>query len=80
MFEASNALEAVAIFAETSRIDAVITDVDMPGALNGFDLVDLVSAGGKPMAKIMMFGLASEGMTTCHPAVDFLANHISSTT
>lgn len=59
VFEASNALEAVAIFAWSPCIDAVITDVNMPGALNGFDLVELVAAGGKPMAKIVTSGLHS---------------------
>lgn len=42
VLEASNVLEAVAILAN-QKIDALVTDVDMPGALNGFDLVDLVA-------------------------------------
>lgn len=42
VLEASNVLEAVAIIARTN-IDALITDVDMPGGLSGLDLAELVS-------------------------------------
>jgi DNA-binding NtrC family response regulator len=41
--EAGNVLEAIAILSRRS-VDAVVTDVDMPGGLSGLDLVDLVSA------------------------------------
>lgn len=41
--EAGNVLEAIAILSR-HRIDAVVTDVDMPGGLSGLDLVDLLSA------------------------------------
>jgi len=43
VLEASNALEAVAIISRIS-IDAMITDVDMPGGLSGLDLAEHVSA------------------------------------
>jgi len=39
--EAANVLEAVAILGKT-HIDALVTDVDMPGGLDGFDLARLV--------------------------------------
>ena len=41
--EAGNVLEAVAILSR-GHIDALVTDVDMPGGLSGLDLVDLVAA------------------------------------
>lgn len=41
VFEAANVLEAVAVFG-MRHIDFLVTDVDMPGSLNGFDLVRFV--------------------------------------
>jgi len=43
VLEACNALEAVGVISRSS-IDALITDVDMPGGLTGLDLAELVSA------------------------------------
>jgi DNA-binding NtrC family response regulator len=40
--EAGNVLEAVAIIGQR-KIDAVITDIDMPGGLNGLDLARMMS-------------------------------------
>ncbi|AYD05224.1 response regulator [Neorhizobium sp. NCHU2750] len=40
--EAGNVLEAVGILGQR-KIDAVITDVDMPGGLSGFDLARMIS-------------------------------------
>ena len=42
VIEASNVLEAVAILG-TRNIDAVITDIDMPGGLDGLDLARMIS-------------------------------------
>lgn len=55
VLEASNVLEAVAVLAR-HRIDALITDVDMPGALNGFDLVKLVHSYTAGVAVIVTSG------------------------
>ncbi|WLS00236.1 response regulator [Shinella sumterensis] len=41
VIEASSVLEAVAAFG-THPVDFLITDVDIPGGLNGFDLVRFV--------------------------------------
>ena len=40
--EAGNVLEAVAILGQ-QKIDAVITDVDMPGGLSGLDLAKMIA-------------------------------------
>lgn len=40
--EAANVLEAVAILANR-KIDAIVTDVDMPGGLSGLDLATMIS-------------------------------------
>lgn len=42
VIEAGNVLEAVAILGQR-KIDAVITDVDMPGGLSGLDLARMIS-------------------------------------
>ncbi len=42
VIEAGNVLEAVAILGQR-KIDAVVTDVDMPGGLSGFDLAQMIS-------------------------------------
>lgn len=41
--EAGNVLEAVAALG-LRRIDAVITDIDMPGGLSGLDLAQMISS------------------------------------
>lgn len=43
VIEAGSVLDAVALLSR-NPIDALITDVDMPGGLSGLDLADLVSA------------------------------------
>ncbi len=55
VLEASNVLEAVAVLGR-HRIDALITDVDMPGTLNGFDLMRLVVSYGGTVAVIVTSG------------------------
>lgn len=55
VLEASNVLEAVAVLGR-HEIHALITDVDMPGALNGFDLVRLVASYGAGIAVIVTSG------------------------
>ena len=41
--EAGNVLEAVAVLGQR-KIDAVVTDVDMPGGLSGLDLARMISS------------------------------------
>lgn len=55
VMEASNVLEAVAVLGR-HQISALITDVDMPGALNGFDLVNLVVSYGAGIAVVITSG------------------------
>ena len=43
VIEAGNALEAVAILGQR-KIDAVVTDVDMPGGFSGLDLARMISS------------------------------------
>lgn len=61
--EASKVLEAIAVFA-MRNIDILITDVDMPGALNGYDLVRFVHMHGKHVVVVVTSGgsLPGDGM------------------
>ncbi|NLS00812.1 response regulator [Rhizobium sp. P38BS-XIX] len=55
VFEASCVLEAVAILGKHA-IDALITDIDMPGGLSGIDLAWLVERTCKNTAIIVVSG------------------------
>lgn len=56
VLEASNVLEAIAILGKHSGITALITDIDMPGALNGLDLARLVESYDKRIATLVTSG------------------------
>ncbi|WP_313614802.1 response regulator [Agrobacterium sp.] len=55
IIEASNALEAV-IALETRKPDAVITDIDMPGGINGLDLAQHVATCRQGLPVIVTSG------------------------
>ncbi|RYE57857.1 MAG: response regulator [Rhizobiaceae bacterium] len=57
VLEARNVLQAIAIIAR-APVAAVVTDVDMPGGLNGLDLVDLVAATSPSTALVVVSGRA----------------------
>ncbi|RYF41421.1 MAG: response regulator [Cytophagaceae bacterium] len=66
---ADNALSAVNIFPE---IDLVITDVKMPGALNGFDFIERAYVTRPSLRTIAMSGFTEEAQTRRHVAHRFL--------
>ncbi|KRB57039.1 hypothetical protein ASE04_28810 [Rhizobium sp. Root708] len=51
--EAGNVLEAMAALGRNPPFDAVITDIDMPGCLNGLDLASMVRTVA-PRTKIIV--------------------------
>ena len=53
--EAGDVLEAVAILGQR-KIDAVVTDVDMPGGLSGLDLAKMISTTHLNMPVIIASG------------------------
>lgn len=63
VLEASNVLEAIAHLGRTEAIDVVVTDVDMPGALDGLDLARMVAECAPRIDIIISSG-------RCHPARD----------
>jgi CheY-like chemotaxis protein len=56
VLEASNAFEAIAIIGKHPCIDVMITDIDMPGALNGLDLMRFVSVSYRQTAIFVTSG------------------------
>ncbi|TCR70690.1 response regulator [Rhizobium sp. BK376] len=55
VMEAGNALEAIALLANAA-FAAVITDIDMPGGLNGLELARIVSSTHHDVALIIASG------------------------
>ncbi|MBB3660852.1 DNA-binding NtrC family response regulator [Rhizobium sp. BK650] len=53
--EAANVLEAVAVLGQR-KIDAVITDIDMPGGLSGLDLAKMISTTHRDVPVIIASG------------------------
>lgn len=53
---ASNVLEAIGQIARHSRIDGLVTDVDLPGGLSGLDLLELFSNCRPNAARIVVSG------------------------
>jgi DNA-binding NtrC family response regulator len=55
---ASNVLEAIGVMGRNPTFDALITDVDMPGGLNGVDLASMVSSHAPSTSIIVTSGRA----------------------
>lgn len=55
VIEASNVLEAVAVLGNR-QVDCLVTDIDMPGGLNGLDLVKFVRSFDVHMVVIVTSG------------------------
>ncbi|MGE7367873.1 response regulator [Neorhizobium sp. NPDC001467] len=53
--EAGNVLEAVAVLGQRT-IDAVVTDIDMPGGLSGLDLARMISSTHRNVPVIIASG------------------------
>ncbi|MGF9564986.1 response regulator [Neorhizobium sp. BT27B] len=62
---ASNVLQAVGVIGRNPAFDALVTDVDMPGGLNGLDLASMVASHAPTTAIIVTSGRAvTEGIAT----------------
>ena len=55
VIEAANVLEAVGVLGQR-KIDAVVTDVDMPGGLSGLDLAKMISTTHRDVPVIIASG------------------------
>jgi DNA-binding NtrC family response regulator len=59
VYEAANADEAVILLASSIPVDLVVTDVDMPGTMNGFGLVDHIRQYSPGLNIIVVSGKAA---------------------
>jgi DNA-binding NtrC family response regulator len=73
VFEASNVLHAVALIGRYPEINAVVTDVDMPGALNGLDLMRMLARCHPAMAVIVTSGRHALADADLSPGCRFLS-------
>jgi DNA-binding NtrC family response regulator len=55
VIEAGNVLEAIAVLGHR-KVDAVITDIDMPGGLGGLDLARMISSSYRSLPIIITSG------------------------
>jgi DNA-binding NtrC family response regulator len=55
VIEAGTVLEAIALLGQ-QHVDAIITDVDMPGGLTGLDLANFVHASSPGLAVVVTSG------------------------
>lgn len=71
VLEAGSVLEAIAVLGQ-GPIDALVTDIDMPGALNGLDLARLVAAMGQGAALLVVSGGRRPGAAELPAGARFL--------
>jgi DNA-binding NtrC family response regulator len=56
VFEANNARQAIEVLNRNDRIDALFTDIDMPGSIDGLKLAALVGDRWPPIRIIITSG------------------------
>jgi CheY-like chemotaxis protein len=59
VYEAATADEAVTVLASSIPVDLIVTDVDMPGTMNGFDLVDHIRHNAPGLKTVVVSGKAA---------------------
>jgi DNA-binding NtrC family response regulator len=69
--EAENGSQALEILGCNRSIDVVFTDIDMPGAINGIELANIVRETYPHMRVIVVSGLSNIENTTLHKAIPF---------
>jgi len=69
--EAENGSQALEILSCNSSIDVVFTDIDMPGAINGIELANIVRGTYPHIRVIVVSGLSNIENTALHKAISF---------
>jgi CheY-like chemotaxis protein len=70
--EAANADEAFDLLRSRPDIDVVLTDVDMPGSLDGFEFARLVRQGWPEVGVLVISGKAAPGPSDLPPGAAFV--------
>ena len=71
VIECCNVLEALAVLGKDGEVDAVVTDVDMPGGLSGLDLSRLLAAT-RPSLPLWVTSGREVDISALGPAAAFL--------
>jgi len=74
--EAQDADEAFEMLRSRSEIVIVLTDVDMPGSLNGFEFSRLVKQGWPEVGVLVISGKTQPGPGDLPPGVEFVQKPI----
>jgi CheY-like chemotaxis protein len=72
VIQAATADEALKLLQSSAKIDLVVTDVVMPGTLDGCDLADLIHANW-PTIKVIILSARYHGALATTPADAFVA-------
>ncbi|HEX4412708.1 MAG TPA: response regulator [Lacipirellulaceae bacterium] len=57
VYEAANAEEALRLWHSPLKFDALITDVEMPGEMDGLQLVDIIRSSDQQILLVVVSGL-----------------------
>ena len=74
--EAQDADEAFEILKRRPDVKAVLTDVDMPGSIDGFEFARLVAQGWPDVGILVISGKASPGPGDLPPSATFIAKPV----
>ncbi|GAA5628118.1 blue-light-activated protein [Brucella sp. NBRC 12953] len=71
--EAENGSQALDILSRNREVDIVFTDIDMPGAINGIALANIVRENYPHIGVIVVSGLSNIENTALHEAIPFFS-------
>ncbi len=74
--EAQDADEAFEVLKRRSDVKAVLTDVDMPGSINGFEFARLVAQGWPDVGILVISGKAAPGPHDLPGSASFIAKPV----
>jgi CheY-like chemotaxis protein len=79
VIEAVNADEALTVLEATADVRALVTDVEMPGSLDGFTLARLVSKAWPQIGIVVVSARSGPGPNDLPPGARFVAKPYSTT-